>query len=171
MPRMTKLAFWKTLSRAVALVLDNSAPMQARLTDGHTRFEDATARATKALSDVASGSTVTVYETAPTAHQVSVFGSPGAASSALSRIRLVDAPSATPIATALSNRGLSGNAFNTSSKRTVLCYPNLKFQDLGIVPTGITFNASGAAVQNLELMLGLSRSREASAHAEMRQTA
>jgi phage tail sheath protein FI len=62
---------------------------------------------------------------------------------------LVDAPPATPIATATSNRGLSGNAFNTSSKRTILCYSNLKFQDLGIVPTGITFNASGAAVQNV----------------------
>ena len=67
----------------------------------------------------------------------------------LRAMALVDAPPATPIATALSNRGTVGNTFDTSSKRTILCYPNLKFEDEGIVPTGITFNSSGVAVQNV----------------------
>src|ERR1035437_8906414 len=67
----------------------------------------------------------------------------------LRAMALIDAPPATPIATAISNRGLTGNSFDTSSFRSILCFPNLKFQDLGIVPTGTTFNASGAAVQNV----------------------
>ena len=67
---------------------------------------------------------------------------------------LVDAPPALSIATAISNRGLVGNSFNSSSKRTILCYPNLKTQDNGIVQAGITFNASGLAVQNTSGLTG-----------------
>src|SRR5271156_803209 len=56
---------------------------------------------------------------------------------------LVDSPPSTAVATALSNRGVVGNAFATSSNRTVLCYPQETFFDTGIVPTGVTLNASG----------------------------
>src|SRR5271154_6603811 len=56
---------------------------------------------------------------------------------------LVDSPPATSAATAISNRGVAGNAFGTSSNRTILCYPQETFYDTGIVPTGVTLNASG----------------------------
>jgi phage tail sheath protein FI len=60
----------------------------------------------------------------------------------------VDCPPGTPVATLLSNRGASGNAFNTSSTRVVPCGPQEQFSDLGIVPTGITLSAGGAPIQN-----------------------
>lgn len=63
-------------------------------------------------------------------------------------IALVDSPPATSPATALANRGVTGNAFATSSDRAVLCYPQERFLDTGLIPTGVTLNASGAPVQN-----------------------
>lgn len=58
-------------------------------------------------------------------------------------------PNTTP-ATMLSNRGLSGNAFNTSDKRAVLCGPQELFNDSGINPTAITIDPiSGKAIQNI----------------------
>lgn len=36
---------------------------------------------------------------------------------------LVDAPAGTTVAQAITNRGTSGNAFNSGSKRTILCFP------------------------------------------------
>ncbi len=62
-------------------------------------------------------------------------------------IALVDSPPSTAVATAIANRGAVGNAFNTSSKRTVLCYPQETFYDTGLVPTGVTLSATGAPVQ------------------------
>jgi phage tail sheath protein FI len=56
---------------------------------------------------------------------------------------LVDSPPATSAVTAISNRGVGGNAFGTSSNRTILCYPQETFYDTGIVSTGVTLNASG----------------------------
>src|SRR5277367_3375056 len=56
---------------------------------------------------------------------------------------LVDSPPSTSAATAITNRGVVGNAFGTSSNRTILCYPQETFYDTGIVPTGVTLNASG----------------------------
>jgi hypothetical protein len=50
----------------------------------------------------------------------------------------------------LSNRGASGNSWNTSDKRAILCGPRESFMDVGIVPTGISINPiTAAAVQNL----------------------
>lgn len=59
----------------------------------------------------------------------------GVATAAISmaeRIRamaLIDSPPATTVASAIANRAIAGNAFNTSSKRAVLCYPQENFYD------------------------------------------
>src|ERR1019366_5752943 len=59
---------------------------------------------------------------------------------------LVDSPPSTTVAAAIANRGVVGNAFATSSNRTVLCYPQETFYDTGIVPTGVTLSTSGTPV-------------------------
>ncbi len=61
-------------------------------------------------------------------------------------VALVDSPPSTPVANAISNRGAAGNAFNTSSKRAILCYPQENFFDTGMVPTGVTLGATGAPI-------------------------
>lgn len=58
-------------------------------------------------------------------------------------VALVDSPPATSATAAIANRGTVGNAFATSSARTILCYPQETFFDTGVVPTGVTLNASG----------------------------
>ncbi len=55
---------------------------------------------------------------------------------------LIDSPPATPPAAALANRGAAGNAFDTSSTRAILCYPQETFFDTGIVPTGVTLQGT-----------------------------
>lgn len=62
-------------------------------------------------------------------------------------IALIDSPPATSPAAAIANRGVTGNAFDTSSDRAVLCYPQERFLDTGLVPTGVTLNTSGAPIQ------------------------
>jgi len=62
---------------------------------------------------------------------------------------LIDSLPQVQIATAVSNRSLSGNPFDNSSSRYVLCYPNELFTDLGLVPTGVTVSAAGTAVQQV----------------------
>ncbi len=61
-------------------------------------------------------------------------------------IALVDSPPGTSATTAITNRGVVGNGFATSSSRTVLCYPQETFFDTGVVPTGVTLNASGTPI-------------------------
>jgi uncharacterized protein len=56
---------------------------------------------------------------------------------------LVDSSPATSASAAITNRGVVGNGFASSSNRAVLCYPQETFLDTGIVPTGVTLNASG----------------------------
>ena len=56
---------------------------------------------------------------------------------------LVDSPPGTSAAAATTNRGVAGNSFASSNTRTILCYPQETFFDTGIVPTGVTLNASG----------------------------
>ena len=70
-------------------------------------------------------------------------------------IALVDSPPSTPVASAISNRGLAGNAFNTSSKRAVLCYPQETFFDTGIIPSGITLSSTGAPIVTRANSLGV----------------
>jgi uncharacterized protein len=55
---------------------------------------------------------------------------------------LIDSPANTPPATAIANRGVAGNAFDTSSTRAILCYPQETFFDTGLVPTGVTVNGT-----------------------------
>ena len=66
-----------------------------------------------------------------------------AMASKIRAMALVDSPPATSAAAAITNRGVVGNSFAASSKRTILCYPQETFFDTGIVPTGVTLNASG----------------------------
>jgi uncharacterized protein len=62
----------------------------------------------------------------------------------------IDCPPASSPATLLANRGGSGNSFNTSDKRAILCGPQQLFMDNGIVPTGVSINpSSGAAIQTI----------------------
>ncbi len=56
---------------------------------------------------------------------------------------LVDSPASTPVATAIANRGVAGNSFDTSSSRVILCYPQEQFYDAGLVPTGVTLTSAG----------------------------
>lgn len=63
-------------------------------------------------------------------------------------VALIDSPPATTPATAIANRGVAGNAFDTSSDRALLCYPQETFYDTGLIPAGVTLNSAGAAVQN-----------------------
>jgi phage tail sheath protein FI len=60
---------------------------------------------------------------------------------------LVDSPPATQVAAAIASRGTSGNTFDTSSKRTVLCFPWVNFYDTGLVPTGVTIVNGAVATE------------------------
>ncbi|MDO8433513.1 MAG: phage tail sheath subtilisin-like domain-containing protein [Candidatus Binatus sp.] len=59
---------------------------------------------------------------------------------------LIDSPASTSVAAAIANRNDSQNAFGSSSKRAMLCFPQETFFDAGIVPTGVTLDSSGAPV-------------------------
>jgi uncharacterized protein len=63
-------------------------------------------------------------------------------------VALIDSPPSISPATAIANRGVAGNVFDTSSDRALLCYPQEQFYDLGLVPTGVTLNSAGTPVQN-----------------------
>jgi len=65
-----------------------------------------------------------------------------ATAATLRGMALIDSPPNTSAATAIANRGLPGNAFDTSSTRAILCYPQETFYDDGLVPTGVTLNGA-----------------------------
>ncbi len=67
----------------------------------------------------------------------------------LRAMAFIDAVPNTPVATAIADRGASGNAFDSSSYRAVLCFPQEIFYDTGIVPTGNTLNNQGIVVNQL----------------------
>ncbi|HLK85059.1 MAG TPA: phage tail sheath subtilisin-like domain-containing protein [Candidatus Binataceae bacterium] len=71
-----------------------------------------------------------------------------ATASSIRAIALIDSPPSTSPATVIANRGAAGNVFDTSSDRAVLCYPQARFSDLGLVPTAVTLNSAGTPVQN-----------------------
>ncbi|MGH7916348.1 MAG: BatA domain-containing protein, partial [Candidatus Binataceae bacterium] len=76
----------------IAVVLDNSAAMQAETTVGKTRFTEALDKLDKALSSASTGP-VTVFLTAPQIHQLGgVYSNADAAEKALSQLLPVDAP-------------------------------------------------------------------------------
>jgi len=58
---------------------------------------------------------------------------------------LVDSAPSTSVSAAIANRGVAGNAFDTSSTRVILCYPQEQFFDTGVVPTGVKLNGASAA--------------------------
>jgi len=77
----------------IAVVLDNSAPMQARTPSGKTHFEIAVAKLNDALAAAADSGSVSVYLTAPQPHPLApAFATVDAAASAIGRVGPVDAP-------------------------------------------------------------------------------
>ncbi len=77
----------------VALIIDNSAPMQALTPPGTTRFHNAIAAASDALDRESGSDQLTLYATAPQPHQLGgVISSIGEARDALARVRPFDAP-------------------------------------------------------------------------------
>jgi hypothetical protein len=77
----------------VAVVIDNSAAMQALTPAGKTRFENAIAAASDALDGERGSGQVTVYVTAPQPHQLGgAMSGIGEAKAAIARAALVDAP-------------------------------------------------------------------------------
>jgi len=77
----------------IAVVIDNSAAMQALTPSGRTRFRDAIAAVNDALDREGGSGQVTVYLTAPQPHLLSgVLGGIGEAREAIARAQLVDAP-------------------------------------------------------------------------------
>jgi Bacteriophage tail sheath protein len=67
-----------------------------------------------------------------------------ATANTLRGMALIDSPPNTPVATAIANRSVAGNPFDTSSTRAILCYPQETFFDTGLVPTGVTVNGTAA---------------------------
>jgi phage tail sheath protein FI len=61
----------------------------------------------------------------------------------------LDAAPNTSVAAAIANRGAAGQAFDTSSYRAVLCFPQEIFYDTGIIPTGNTLNNQGLVINQL----------------------
>ena len=77
----------------IALVIDNSAPMQALTSGGKTRFEEALAAAGDALDRARGSGQVTVYLTAPRPHQLSgTIGGVSEARESIAHAKTVDAP-------------------------------------------------------------------------------
>ncbi|HEX3409560.1 MAG TPA: BatA domain-containing protein [Candidatus Binataceae bacterium] len=77
----------------IAVVLDNSASMQALTPAGQTRFENARAAINDALDRQGRNTPVTLYVTAPQPHQLSgALGGLAEAHEALARAKAVDAP-------------------------------------------------------------------------------
>src|SRR5690348_9771967 len=77
----------------IAVVLDDSAPMQATAAPGRTRFELARASLIDALAREQAGE-VALYLTAPQAHRAGApFASAAAAAQALAQLHPTDAPS------------------------------------------------------------------------------
>jgi Aerotolerance regulator N-terminal len=77
----------------VAVVIDNSAAMQALTPAGKTRFENAIAAAGEALDRERGSGQVTVYATSPQPHQLGgLMSTIGEAKAAIARAQLVDSP-------------------------------------------------------------------------------
>jgi phage tail sheath protein FI len=61
-------------------------------------------------------------------------------------IALADSSSSVTVSTALSNRSNATTSFGLASGRLGLTYPNLFFEDVGIIPTGNSLNSSGTVI-------------------------
>jgi len=73
-----------------ALVIDNSAAMQAQTSSGRSRFESVCEKITAALSS--NDSETVLYVTAPQPHEVGLFHGAAATKAAIGQVLLTDAP-------------------------------------------------------------------------------
>ncbi|HZP46268.1 MAG TPA: phage tail sheath subtilisin-like domain-containing protein [Candidatus Binataceae bacterium] len=64
----------------------------------------------------------------------------------LQGVCIIDSAPQTAVATAIANRGTSGQAFDASDHRTILAFPQQYITDNGLVPTGVTLNSAGSPV-------------------------
>jgi hypothetical protein len=98
--------------KPLAVVLDNSAAMQARTASGATRFDAVRARLAATLSGEDAGAEVTVYLTAPRPHQMGEPFEGGAeARSAIGQITVTDAPDDSDAVAKLLTELASGRRF------------------------------------------------------------
>lgn len=80
-------------SSPIAVVIDNSAAMQARLDGGMTRFKDAIAKVESKLSATDNNGAITIFVTTPAPHRIAPpFDSIPEASLAIRRLDATDAP-------------------------------------------------------------------------------
>jgi Aerotolerance regulator N-terminal len=80
-------------SNPIAVVIDNSAAMQAKLDSGRTRYEEAQSKLAAMLADEDQSGKVSVYATAPTPHRIAPpFESIAEARHALAHVAVSDAP-------------------------------------------------------------------------------
>ncbi|HYB91612.1 MAG TPA: VWA domain-containing protein [Candidatus Binataceae bacterium] len=98
-------------SNPVAVVIDNSAAMQARLPSGATRFEEALSKVQAALASESAGQ-VSIYVTAPAPHRIAPpFASVSQALRAIVRIPVTDSPNDYTAVTSLLQNLASGAEF------------------------------------------------------------
>jgi Aerotolerance regulator N-terminal/von Willebrand factor type A domain len=80
-------------SNPIAVVIDNSAAMQAKLDSGRTRYDEAQSKLAAMLADEDTSGEVSVYATAPTPHRIAPpFESIAEARHALANVTASDAP-------------------------------------------------------------------------------
>jgi hypothetical protein len=126
----------------VVAVIDNSAPMQARMPDGKSRFDAAVAEARDALGANAGATRVTLYETAPRPSQIGEFANADAAIAALKDLRATDAPDDPAAVASLlnqleSNRSLGRIIF--ASYRTIAPPVPARFKSIVVAEPIINF--------------------------------
>jgi hypothetical protein len=77
----------------IAIVIDNSAAMQAKIDAGGTRFDEAILKAEKTLAAGDGNGEITVFTTAPTPHRIAApFDSTAEALLAIRQLTVTDAP-------------------------------------------------------------------------------
>ncbi len=80
-------------SYPIAVVIDNSAAMQAKLDSGATRFEDAIGKISRRIAATDANGQITVFATAPTPHRIAApFDSNTEALIAIRAMKPTDAP-------------------------------------------------------------------------------
>lgn len=99
-------------SNPIAVVIDNSAAMQAKLASGGTRFDDAIKKTAAMLSNEDSGGKVSVFVTTPAPYRIAPpFDSAVEARGALAGLRPTDAPDDSSAVTASLTDMASGGRF------------------------------------------------------------
>jgi hypothetical protein len=100
-------------SNPLAVVIDNSAAMQAKTASGQTRFRVALEKADAMLADEDGGSPVSVYVTAPQPHRIAApFSTITEVRAALVELKPIDAPNQQSALTAMLTDIASEGRFN-----------------------------------------------------------